>query len=192
MSRRFVHLSIAFAVIVTAALVSLAPARAGADPREFRVNGIYVGMSEAELQRVAGELERVKQTDSAEIDENPRLELFCLKKNKDVFVGIDKDSRNVAVVMGPELARDDRTLIRAGEYQFRIQLILMPMQHDDSWVYHNDKVDLAFIFVIEASKTKPVIYRVVLSDPSLTVKGGWLGGVDPRPGPRNDGGTQWR
>lgn len=192
MPRRFVRTFFLLAVTLSAAMLTQAPAHAGADPRDYRVNGIYVGMSESELQRTAGEMESVKQTDSAEVDDNPKLALFRLKKNKDVFVGLDKDSRTVAVVMGPELMREDRTLVQAGEYQFRVQLSLMPMQHDANWVYRNDKFDLAFIFVLEASKTKPVIHRVVLSDPSLAVKGGWQGGVNPRPGPSNDGGTQWR
>lgn len=177
---------------VVLALVTIAfPARAAIDARAYRINGIYVGMSETDMQSAAGDTEKVKRTDSDEIDGNPRLELFQLRKNREVYVGIDRESRKVAVVMGPELSRDDRVLVRAGEYQFRAQLSLMPMQHDSDWVYRNGTFDLAFLFVIEASQTKPVIHRIVLSDAALAVKGGWLGGVDPRPGPRNEG-TQWR
>lgn len=177
--------------ILLALFLTVVPAGASIDPRTYRINGIYVGMTEAEVQSTAGDMEKVKRTDSDEIDGNPRLELFQLRKNREVYVGFDRESRKVAVVMGPELSREDRVLVRAGEYQFRAQLSLMPMQHDSDWVYRNGTFDLAFLFVIEASQTKPVIHRVVLSDASLAVKGGWLGGVDPRPGPRNEG-TQWR
>ena len=192
MIRTPVRTLLLLAAVLSTLLLGGRPTSAAGDPREFRINGICVGMSEAELQRVGGQMERVKQTDSDEIDQNPRVELYQLKKNRDVYVGLDKDSRQVLVVMGAELTRDERALVHAGDYQFQVQLTLMPMQHDDRWVYHNDKFDLAFLFVLEASKTKPVINRVIISEPSLGVKGGWLGGVDPRPGPRNDGGTQWR
>lgn len=168
-------------------LVLSSPAWARSEAADFRIRGIYVGMSEKQLQDTAGTLERQRRTDFGELDNNPNLEMFVLKKDRDTLVGIDRESRKVVFVMGSELTKEGSLLFLAGDLQFRAQLGLMPLKHDDNWIFHTDRFNIAIQFTRDASKTSPTIARVIVAEPSLPIKGGWLDGVDPRPGPSNNG-----
>jgi hypothetical protein len=174
-------------IVGLAFLVLVAPAMArGSDVSDFRVRGIYVGMPEKQVQEVAGELERVRQDDFKELN-NDRYELYTVKRDHDTLIAFDRASRKVMFVMGNDLTREGSTLFVAGDYQFRAQLGLMPMHHDDDWIFHEDRFNIAIQFTRDATKTAPTVARIILEDPSVGVKGGWLGGIDPRPGPKNDG-----
>lgn len=183
----------ALSLLLLAAALALGPhpARAGADPRAYCVQGIYVGMSEADLQRAMGSLIRAESSDVPEIDGDKRFELWSPRRDRDVVVAIDKTRRVVCAVVGTELYRDGQQLVRAGEFQFRVQLGLMPWQHDEKWVYHADRFKLAFLFTVETAKTNAVLSRIIAADAAVEVKGGWLGGVDPRPN-RSGTGTEFR
>jgi len=176
-----------FFAFVLVLFVGAGAAWAASDPTDFRIRNVYVGMPEKQFIDTAGELLHAPSNEFKDPAINQRLEMWQVRRKRDVLVGIDKTTRKVVFVAGDELTRQGASIAMEGDYAFRAALGLMPLKHDDDWIYHLDKFSIAVELELEAAKTGPIISRFVMADPSLPVHGGYPEGAIPRPGADDPG-----
>lgn len=170
------------ALILLTCLV-VPPTLAAIDASDFRIFNIYIGMSEKQFQDIAGDLVRKRSEIFKDAAANDRMDLWQIRRKRDVLVGIDKTTHKVIFVAGEELTKQGASVAEEGDYIFRVSTGMMPIQHDDDWVYHLDRINIAVELQLEAARTGPTVSRFFMADPSLPIKGGYPDGLKPRPGP---------
>ena len=160
---------------------------ASSNASDYRIKGVFVGMREKEMRSLTRWQPAEVESMFARLDTSGRLKWVTMRHDHSVFAAIDRKSGKVAIVVGPELKKDSRSLFMAGDQKYRAELSLLPIQHDDNWVFSLDDLKIAVQFDREAANTASVISRVILAEPSLDVRGGFMDGLTPRPAPSGPG-----